>query len=111
MMQRIREARENESGFTLIELLIVIVVLGILAGIVVLGLGSFRANATSAACKADLKQVQTATDAFMASPTLGPAAPSNVAALVTANLLRSAPATASGTYTITAAGDVTSSAC
>lgn len=112
MIQRIRNAQnEREDGFTLIELLIVIVVLGILAGIVVLGLGTFRQDAQAAACKADLKQVQTATDAYMASPTLGPAAPANVAALVTATLLKAAPAASSGTYTIAANGDVTSSAC
>ena len=35
MYKRIRDARKNESGFTLIELLIVIVILGVLAGIVV----------------------------------------------------------------------------
>ena len=44
MLQRIKQARETESGFTLIELLIVIVVLGILAGIVVFGVGTFRAD-------------------------------------------------------------------
>ncbi len=53
MQRRLDEARNNENGFTLIELLIVIVVLGILAGIVVLGLGTFRADASSAACNAD----------------------------------------------------------
>jgi prepilin-type N-terminal cleavage/methylation domain-containing protein len=54
MVQRIRKVQnDRQGGFTLIELLIVIVVLGILAGIVVLGLGSFRQDATTAACKAD----------------------------------------------------------
>src|SRR4051794_6022514 len=91
-MQRIRE--EREGGFTLIELLIVIVVLGILAGIVVLGLGTFRADATTAACKADAKQVQTASDAFIASPGNAAGTPAaSVAALVTANLLKTAPST------------------
>ena len=48
-LQALREARKNgESGFTLIELLIVIIVLGILAGIVVFGVGTFRADATRA---------------------------------------------------------------
>ena len=70
MVQRVRRLQnEREGGFTLIELLIVIVVLGILAGIVVLGLGTFRDDANTAACKADTKQVQIASDAFMARPT------------------------------------------
>ena len=70
MVQRIRKVQNerHEDGFTLIELLIVIVVLGILAGIVVLGLGTFREDANTAACKADLKQVQIASDAFIAQP-------------------------------------------
>jgi general secretion pathway protein G len=43
-------AFKNERGFTLIELLIVIIVLGILAAIVVLGIGSIRRDAAGAAC-------------------------------------------------------------
>ena len=61
---QLREAREE--GFTLIELLIVIVVLGILAGIVVFGVGTFRADAQTSACKADVKTVQVAADAYNA---------------------------------------------
>jgi prepilin-type N-terminal cleavage/methylation domain-containing protein len=69
MVQRIRKVQnEREGGFTLIELLIVIVVLGILAGIVVFGLGTFKQEAKLGACKADVKQVQTAVDAYMALP-------------------------------------------
>jgi len=54
LRQRIRDIRNGntEGGFTLIELLIVIVVLGILAGIVVFGVATFRSDATLAACKA-----------------------------------------------------------
>ena len=42
VLQRLRAARKNESGFTLIELLIVIVILGVLAGIVVFAVGAFN---------------------------------------------------------------------
>jgi prepilin-type N-terminal cleavage/methylation domain-containing protein len=93
MVQRIRKVQnEREGGFTLIELLIVIVVLGILAGIVVLGLGSFRQDATTAACKADAKQVQTASDAHIASPTNGPGTPAaDVTTLFTEKLLKTDP--------------------
>src|SRR3954471_13957297 len=59
-----RDARRNEAGFTLIELLIVIVVLGILAGIVVFGVGTFRQDATTAAHNADCKTVSVASEAF-----------------------------------------------
>lgn len=81
MVQRVRRLQnEREGGFTLIELLIVIVVLGILAGIVVLGLGTFKQDATTAACKADAKQVQISIDAFLARP----GAPATVSASSTA---------------------------
>jgi general secretion pathway protein G len=121
MVHSIRKVQnERQNGFTLIELLIVIVVLGILAGIVVLGLGTFRQDATTAACAANFKQVQTASDAFMARPSNPTALPAaDVAALVGAGLLKAAPA--HGTFTIAqvavvgppavAAGDVAQTAC
>jgi prepilin-type N-terminal cleavage/methylation domain-containing protein len=88
-VRSVQEAREE--GFTLIELLIVIVVLGILAGIVVFGVATFRADAETAACEADVKTVSVASDAFIARNG-APAA--TVAALVTAGYLKTAPATA-----------------
>ncbi len=48
--KRLQEVRKREEGFTLIELLIVILVLGILAGIAVFASGPFRERA-SAACQ------------------------------------------------------------
>jgi general secretion pathway protein G len=97
-MSRIRKARElRDEGFTLIELMIVIVVLGILAGIVVFGLGTFKSESQLGACKADVKQYQTAVDAFMALPSnTTNAVPADVAALQSKNLLKTtAPATES----------------
>jgi prepilin-type N-terminal cleavage/methylation domain-containing protein len=112
MTQRIARIREErEGGFTLIELLIVIVVLGILAGIVVLGLGTFRDDATTAACRADAKQVQIASDAFIARPANPAGTPAaNVAALVAADLLKTAPAAGAWTYDA-ASGEVDDTAC
>ncbi len=65
MRNKLRE-RQNEGGFTLIELLIVIVVLGILAGLVVFGVGQFRGDAESRACKSNAKLVQVAATASIA---------------------------------------------
>ena len=45
LRNHVRQVRKDEGGFTLIELLIVIVVLGVLAGIVVFGVGTFRQDA------------------------------------------------------------------
>lgn len=95
MLQRIREARATQSGFTLIELLIVIVILGVLAGIVVFAVSAFNNDGVDAACKSDIKNVEVASEAFYAQ-TGGWAA--NIAAL-TPNYLKEAPN--STKYTIT----------
>lgn len=61
-----RDAGEIEGGFTLIELLIVIVVLGILAGVVVFALGGVTGQSAVAACQADGATIQTSIAAFNA---------------------------------------------
>jgi general secretion pathway protein G len=66
VLQRIRAAHKNESGFTLVELLIVIIILGVLAGIVVFSVQAFQNRGESAACKSDYKTVETAVEAFYA---------------------------------------------
>jgi prepilin-type N-terminal cleavage/methylation domain-containing protein len=66
LLQRLREARRNESGFTLIELLIVIVILGVLSGIVVFSVSAITDTGTAAACKADKKNVEVASEAYFA---------------------------------------------
>jgi len=101
MLQRIREARENESGFTLIELLIVIIILGILAAIVLFGLGTFRGDSKTAACKADRRNIQTAVAAYNAKRD---AFPASVQELVDTNYLESVPTSA--TFTIDGSGAV-----
>jgi len=88
MQQRIRAARQEESGFTLIELLIVIVILGILAGIVVFGVGTFRQDATASAKAADCKTVSVAAEAYN---TKTGGYPADVDALIAAKYLK-APA-------------------
>ena len=96
---------KEESGFTLIELLIVIIVLGVLATIVVFGVGTFRQDAQTAACEADVKTVSVASDAYNARN----GSYTDVAGLVAANYLESAPATAG---TINGDGDfVPATAC
>ena len=76
MLQRvrtgIRDARSTDEGFTLIELLIVIVVLGVLSGITVFGVATFKGDSETAACKADVKTVNVASDAYNAKTGLIP---------------------------------------
>jgi prepilin-type N-terminal cleavage/methylation domain-containing protein len=67
MLKRVRDARENrDSGFTLIELLIVIIILGVLAGIVVFAVGGITDRGTLSACKSDKKTVEIAAEAYFA---------------------------------------------
>jgi prepilin-type N-terminal cleavage/methylation domain-containing protein len=106
MHARIQAARENESGFTLIELLIVIVILGVLAGIVVFSVSGIGDRGAVAACKADKKMVEVASEAYYAK-TNPPAYAASIPALVTAGLLHSAPP-ASELITLSATGVVAS---
>ena len=94
--QRLEAARLNDDGFTLIELLIVVVILGVLSGIVVFAVQAFNNDGVAAACKTDLKTVESASEAYYAK-TGGYAA--TVDALVTAKYLKEAPN--STKYTIT----------
>jgi len=105
MLARIRAARQNESGFTLIELLIVIVILGVLAGIVVFSVSGITGRGAAAACKADVASVQVATEAYYAQ-TSPSAWPADTGVLVTAKLLKAAPPAGEG-IAISAAGAVT----
>ncbi len=91
MLQRIRPSRTSEEGFTLIELLIVIVILGVLAGIVVFGVAQFRTDSTTAACKADLKTVQVAADAYDAKVGTYPSGAGAMDLLVNGNYLAETP--------------------
>jgi general secretion pathway protein G len=101
MLQRLLAARQDlrdkQDGFTLIELLIVIVILGVLAGIVVFAVNGITDKGNLAACKADVQTVQVASEAYFAQNNEYAA---SVQALVDAKLLKTLPA-ASSQYTLT----------
>jgi general secretion pathway protein G len=63
-----RKLGPSNSGFTLLELLIVIVFLGILAGVVVFALGGVSTQSAQAACNSDARIVETAVVAFHNNP-------------------------------------------
>jgi prepilin-type N-terminal cleavage/methylation domain-containing protein len=100
LQEAVRKRRENEGGFTLIELLIVIVILGVLSSVVVFAVGGISDKGNAAACKSDVKSVETAQEAYYASATLGNGQyAANTATLVKVKLLRSAPSSTNG-YTV-----------
>jgi prepilin-type N-terminal cleavage/methylation domain-containing protein len=70
-MHRYIERAREEAGFTLIELLIVIVILGILAGVVVFSVGGITDRGNVAACKTDLSTVTVAVEAYRAKSSNG----------------------------------------
>jgi prepilin-type N-terminal cleavage/methylation domain-containing protein len=63
---RRQSANEDNEGFTLIELLIVIVILGVLAGIVVFAVGGITDRGKTSACSTEKKTLQTAEEANFA---------------------------------------------
>jgi len=85
-----KAARENNEGFTLIELLIVIVVLGILAGVVVFSLGNVTGSSAVAACQADGASLNTAITAYNAQNATALATTADLSKLVP-NYLQSLP--------------------
>ena len=106
MLHRIRKLRAVEAGFTLIELLIVVVILGVLAGTVVFAVQNFNNDGVQSACRADVKSVEIASEAYYARAVpQGYAA--NMAALVTAGYLKETPPDGTGPtdkYKVTWAG-------
>lgn len=53
-----------KKGFTLIEVLIVVAIIGILASIILLGLGAFRGKGRDSRRMTDLRQVQNALELY-----------------------------------------------
>jgi prepilin-type N-terminal cleavage/methylation domain-containing protein len=113
MYKRLREARQNESGFTLIELLIVIVILGVLAGIVVFAVGAFNNDGVTAACKSDKKNVEIASEAFFAKTGAYPAGADDNTRMtaLTPDYLKEIPSSDKYTITLSAAGVVGPASC
>src|SRR3954469_22478166 len=84
VLKKLRSTEDHqnviEKGFTLVELLIVIVILGILAGIVVFAVGNLTSNAKTNACSTEKSTIVTADEAYKAQSGSYPA---NMAALTT----------------------------
>ena len=57
--------RTNSSGFTILELLVAIAIIGLLAAVVLVSVGSARENSRDARRMADLKQLQLAVELYI----------------------------------------------
>ncbi len=56
--------QDRQAGFTLVEILIVVSIIGMLASIVLVGLGSFRSRGRDARRAADLRETQNALELY-----------------------------------------------
>lgn len=100
---------KQDEGFTLIELLIVIVILGILATVVVFAVGGITDQGQESACKAELKTVEVAVEAYRAQELTYP----TNSATQMASYWRNAPKLyeVSGTNNIALTGTGSTSGC
>ncbi len=96
--------KRNDEGFTLIELLIVIVILGILAAVVVFAVGGITDQGKTSSCKAELKTIEVAVEAYRAQNGSYPNTTAQIASFTRSTPTLYAVATAGAIVTSTTGG-------
>ncbi|MBM4463818.1 MAG: prepilin-type N-terminal cleavage/methylation domain-containing protein [Chloroflexi bacterium] len=76
--KRLGGFHRGQRGVTLIELLIVVVILGIIAGIVIPSVGAFKTSGTLSAANSEVANVKTAATAYLAENDEWPATSADV---------------------------------
>ena len=89
ILEQRREGSRGQRGFTLVELLVVVLILGVLAAVVVFSVGGITKRGNNASCETEVREVRTAIEAYKAQN--NNTNPTNLAQLVTVNLLETAP--------------------
>jgi general secretion pathway protein G len=97
---------KKDKGFTLVELLIVIVILGVLATVTVFAVQGITDRGATSACKAEVKTVEVAVEAYYAQNGAYPAALSNLVG----TFLKTQPSTSQVSYD-SSTGAVTGVGC
>ena len=94
----------GEEGVTLMELLIVILILGVLATIIVLGVGAFQGTGEKSACETSAAAAEAAWAGYYSKNN---APPADYAALISAGFLHTKTGTPSYGFTFDGEGQVT----
>lgn len=66
MLKKLVRVLGNEGGFTLVELMVVLVIIGVIAGIAVPKVSGYREAAAARACEANRRAIETAIIAYEA---------------------------------------------
>lgn len=88
MLKKLRKMLKKEEGFTLVELMIVVVILGILAGIGVQQYANVQERAKGAAHNANLRIISSAVDMYVM---LEGEAPESIDDLINGGYLQEVP--------------------
>lgn len=82
MNRRLDQAMKNQAGFTLVELIVVVIIIGLLAGLVVPQFIKQEEKATAKAAKAQIELFGTALDTFRLDVGRYPTSQEGMAALM-----------------------------
>jgi len=101
----------SEGGFTLIELLVVVAILGVIAAVVILNIGSFIGSGATESANTEAHQVATAAIAYMTANSLTTlddttVGPTDTTIGVEAYMLN--PSSLQATYTLNTSGGIAS---